>query len=271
MLEEIRSRRIGLHRITLNVRETGKGAPAIFLHGMMSNAAVWDPIMRRMGAEFSCVATDQRGHGLSDKPDTGYLARDFAEDVTALIEALDAGPAILVGHSLGARNAVVAAALDPKLVKSVVAVDYVPYMEGEVLDALEARVCGSDRLYASKEEIEADIRARLPKLPDEAIRQRVNTLFGEADGGLRPLASTQAMVQATQGLRDDFKPAFQSLACPALVLCGAQSNVVSTRALEKTRAARPDIRVLVDPDTDHFVIEEAPDFCVRVIKEFVTG
>lgn len=271
MPEEIRTRRIDLKRIALNVRETGKGRLAIFLHGMMSNAAVWDPITQELAAEFACVAIDQRGHGLSDKPASGYRAEDFVRDVLALIETLDVGPAVLIGHSLGARNAIVAAALDPGKVKAVVAIDFVPFVESEVLDTLEVRVRASDRLYASKAEIETEVRARLLKLPDEAIRRRANTLFGPADGGLRPLANTQAMVQATEGLREDFAPAFKALSCPVLVVHGAESNVVSEGALEKTRALRPDIRVLAVPGADHFVTEEAPDFCARAIKEFVRG
>ena len=54
---------------------------------------------------------DQRGHGLSDKPDSGYGAKDYTDDLVALIKTLNAGPAIIVGHSLGARNGVEVAAM----------------------------------------------------------------------------------------------------------------------------------------------------------------
>jgi len=84
--------------------------------------------------KLRCIAVDQRGHGLSDKPETGYGAKDLAADVVALIKALGAGPAFIVGHSLGARNGVEAAVMAPELVRGVVAIDFTPYIEADVLD-----------------------------------------------------------------------------------------------------------------------------------------
>lgn len=268
MLEEIRAHRIALPRIDLNLRECGSGPLIVFLHGMMSDSAVWTPIMHALAAEFRCVAVDQRGHGLSEKPEAGYAKEDFAGDVLALIDALASGPAIVVGHSLGARNAVVAAARDRQRVRSAVAIDFVPFIDAAVIDALEQRVRRLDRIYSSREEIETEIRMRLSMLPAEAVRQRAATLFAETVHGLRPLASVPALIQATQGLRESFEPEFKSLACPALVICGAQSNVVSEQAIEKARALRPDIPILAVPDTDHFVNEEAPSLCATAIRNF---
>lgn len=267
-LQPIAHRQIEARGVKFYVSEAGSGPFIVLLHGMMSSMAVWHPVMRALADKFRCVAFDQRGHGLNSKPADGYTAQDYAGDVLALIEALGAGPAVVVGHSLGARNAIVAAGMNQTGVKAVVAIDYVPFVEKEVLDGLEARVAASDRLYTSRAEIESDIHARLPKLPPEAVRLRANTLFGEADGGFRQLASAEAMVLATRGLREDFTDAFRSLACPALILCGAQSNVVSEHALEATRGVRPDIPFVRVPDADHFVIEEAPSFCASAIADF---
>lgn len=267
-LHLISSRVIKTSGAEFYVREAGTGPLVIFLHGMMSSAAVWRPIMLALAEEFRCVALDQRGHGLNTKQAGGYAAKDFAGDVVALIEALDAGPAVVVGHSLGARNAIVAAAMNGASIKSVVAIDYVPFVESEVLDVLEARAASGDRIYASRAEIETDIGGRLTKLPADAVRHRAETLYGEVEGGLRQLADARALVLATRGLREDFASAFRSLVCPVLILCGAQSNVVSESAREATRAARPDIPILLVPDTDHFVIEEAPLFCANAISDF---
>lgn len=268
MPEAIRTQRVALSHISLNIRECGSGPLVIFLHGMMSDSAVWSPIMHALAPDFRCVAFDQRGHGLSDKPATGYSKEDYAADALALIGTLGTEPAILVGHSLGARNAVVAAARDGRRVRSVVAIDFAPLVDAAVIDALEQRVRGMDRLYASRSEIEAEIHARLPMLPQAAVRQRAATLFAEAEGGLRPLASVPALIQATQGLHESFEAEFKSLTCPALLICGAQSNVVSEQAIEKTRALRPDIPILAVPDTDHFVTEEAPGLCATAIRNF---
>ena len=127
------SRRIDTGRITLNVREAGDGPLMLFFHGITSNSAVFAPLMARLSDRFTTIAVDQRGHGLSDKPESGYDAHDYAEDIAGLIRTLDRGRAILVGHSLGARNSVTAAARYPDLVRSVIAIDFTPYIETEVV------------------------------------------------------------------------------------------------------------------------------------------
>ena len=127
------SRRIDTGRITLNVREMGDGPLMLFFHGITSNSAVFAPLTARLSDRFTTIAVDQRGHGLSDKPESGYDADDYAEDIAGLIRILDRGPAILVGHSLGSRNSVTAAARYPELVRSVIAIDFTPYIETEVV------------------------------------------------------------------------------------------------------------------------------------------
>lgn len=268
MQKEIRAHRMDTGQIVLNVREVGHGPIVIFLHGITSNAAVWDPIMLALSDEFRCVAVDQRGHGLSDKPANGYTARDHAEDVLALIKTLNDGPAVIVGHSLGARNAVVAATIDPEMVKSVVAVDFTPFIETEVLDTLAARVNGGDRLFESRADIEAYLQDRYRKMPAGAIRQRAMTAFHEVDGGFRPLADPKSMAQTAEGLREELESAFKAVTRPTLIVRGAESKLVSEAALEKTRKLRPDLPVIVVPNTDHYVTEEAPEESIRFIREF---
>jgi len=98
------SRRINANGITLNTRGAGAGPLMLFFHGITSNSAVFMPLMARLSDRFTTIAVDQRGHGLSDKPESGYDANDYVKDIAGLVLALDLGPAVLIGHSLGARN-----------------------------------------------------------------------------------------------------------------------------------------------------------------------
>ena len=268
-VEATRTHRINTGRITLNVREAGEGPVAIFLHGITSNGAVWEPVMMALRSGMRCFAVDQRGHGLSDKPDGDYGASGYSKDVLALIETLDAGPAVIVGHSLGARNGVVAATLRPDLVSAVVAIDFTPYIEVEVLDALESRVNAGDRTFVSREEIEDYLHGRYAMMPPDAIRRRAYSAYQEISGGFRPLASPRAMAQTATGLREDLEPAFKAVNRPVLVVRGAVSKFVSAAALEKTRKLRPDLPALVVEGTDHYVNEEEPEVVSRAILDFV--
>ena len=67
----------------------GSAAPFLLVHGLASNARLWDGMARRLAeAGRSAVAVDLRGHGRSDKPDAGYDFETIGGDLRALIGAL---------------------------------------------------------------------------------------------------------------------------------------------------------------------------------------
>ncbi|WP_245512079.1 MULTISPECIES: alpha/beta hydrolase [unclassified Mesorhizobium] len=263
------SRRIDTGSIALNVRETGNGPLMLFFHGITSNSAVFTPLMARLSDRFTTVAVDQRGHGLSDKPDSGYEANDYADDIAGLIRTLDRGPAILVGHSLGARNSVTAAVRYPDLVRSVVAIDFTPYIETEALDALEARVNAGSQLFQDIEAVEAYLAGRYTNIPAAAIKIRAESGYHRVDGGLRPLASPEAMAQTAKGLRSDLAPAYRDVTKPVLIVRGEASKLVSAAALAKTSRLRPDLAVVVVPGADHYVNEVSPEITLKAITNFI--
>ncbi|TXR49607.1 alpha/beta fold hydrolase [Phyllobacterium endophyticum] len=262
-------RRIDVGRITLNVREKGSGPLMLFFHGITSNSAVFEPLMARLSDRFTTIAVDQRGHGLSDKPQTGYEANDYADDIAGLVRTLDRGHAILVGHSLGARNSVTAAAKYPDLVRSVIAIDFTPYIETEALDALEARVNAGSQLFENVKAVEAYLAGRYPNIPADAIRLRAKSGYRPVAGGLRPLASPAAMAQTAKGLRSDLVPAYRDVTKPVLIVRGEMSKLVSAAALANTSRLRPDLPVVVVPDADHYVNEVSPEITLKAIKNFI--
>jgi 2-(acetamidomethylene)succinate hydrolase len=262
-------RRINTGRITLNVREGGKGPLMLFFHGITANSAVFGPLMDAFSDRFTIVAVDQRGHGLSDKPEHGYEASDFAEDIVSLIRALDRGSAILVGHSLGCRNSVTVAATNPELVRSVVGIDFTPYIEPEVFDALETRVNAGDQLFPDLPAVENYLAGRYPNIPADAIKVRAASGYRAVEGGFRPWASPTAMTQTAHGLRADLTPAFRDVMRPVLVVRGGNSKLVSEAALAKTTELRPDLPVVVVPGADHYVNEVSPEITIRAIKNFI--
>ncbi|WP_420410138.1 alpha/beta fold hydrolase [Hoeflea sp.] len=267
--QDMDMRRIDAGRITLNVREAGSGPLMLFFHGITANSGTLEPLALRFADRFNTIAVDQRGHGLSDKPNGGYEAADFAEDIAALIRKLDRGPAILVGHSLGSRNSVTAAAMYPELVRSVVAIDFTPFIETEVFDALESRVNAGDQLFSDHEAVEAYLAGRYPNIPAPAIRIRALTGYQEVEGGLRPLASPSAMAQIATGLRADLTPACRAVTRPVLLMRGGDSKLVSAEALAKTSSLRPDLPVVVVPGADHYVNEVSPDITFKAITNFI--
>jgi non-heme chloroperoxidase len=83
-------------------KDWGNGQPILFSHGWPLSADAWEDQMMFLAARgYRCIAHDRRGHGRSDQPWDGYEYDCFADDVLALVKALDLKDVILVGHSMG--------------------------------------------------------------------------------------------------------------------------------------------------------------------------
>jgi 2-(acetamidomethylene)succinate hydrolase len=257
-----------LEGVTLHAVATGKGPLAILLHGITANAYVFLPLMERLADHFRLVSIDMRGHGRSSKPATGYAAKDYADDIEALIRHLDAGPALLIGHALGARDAFVAGARDNGLVSGVVAIDFTPFIDEQVFVALGQRIGHGNRLFADSPAITAALSERYPMTPPASIERRVAHGYRKVDGGWRPLADAGAIVATAAGMRDSFEADFKALNVPTLLIRGAESTFISPEVWARTKTLRPDMHFVELPDADHYAAEQIPGPIAEEILSF---
>ena len=83
-------------------KDWGTGSPVVFSHGWPLDADAWDAQMLFLGQKgYRVIAHDRRGHGRSSQPWNGNEMNTYADDMAALIEALDLRDATVVGHSTG--------------------------------------------------------------------------------------------------------------------------------------------------------------------------
>jgi pimeloyl-ACP methyl ester carboxylesterase len=88
--------------------------PMLLLHGFSGHAHTWDSFARAMCGEFHVLALDQRGHGDSAWANDGaYTVDDHASDIAAFHDHLMLDPVVLIGLSMGGRNALMFAAIHP--------------------------------------------------------------------------------------------------------------------------------------------------------------
>jgi non-heme chloroperoxidase len=83
-------------------KDWGEGPVVTFSHGWPLNADMWDGQMLFLVQNgFRTIAHDRRGHGRSSQASTGNDMDGYADDLAAIIEALDLNDVTLVGHSTG--------------------------------------------------------------------------------------------------------------------------------------------------------------------------
>src|SRR5215471_2214357 len=83
-------------------KDWGSGPPVVFSHGWPLNADAWEDQMNFLASNgYRCIAHDRRGHGRSGQPWTGNYMDTYANDLAALMDALDIKRATVIGHSTG--------------------------------------------------------------------------------------------------------------------------------------------------------------------------
>jgi non-heme chloroperoxidase len=88
--------------LDLYYKDWGSGQPVVFSHGWPLSADAWEDQMLFLAERgYRCIAHDRRGHGRSSQSWNGNEMDTYADDLAALVEALDLKDAIHVGHSTG--------------------------------------------------------------------------------------------------------------------------------------------------------------------------
>jgi pimeloyl-ACP methyl ester carboxylesterase len=116
-------------RVRLEFVEHGEpgGLPVIALHGVTDSWRSFEPLLPHLPPDLHLLALTQRGHGGSDKPDSGYRPAAFAADVAAFMDATAIERAVLVGHSMGSVHAMRCAIDHPSRVAGLMLAGTMPW------------------------------------------------------------------------------------------------------------------------------------------------
>ena len=104
--------------IRIHHEVVGEGIPLVLVHGSWVDSTSWAGVIPLLADSFQVVAYDRRGHSRSERPAGQGSVHEDAEDLGALIEALDLGPAHVVTNSYGGNIALRLAARRPELFRS---------------------------------------------------------------------------------------------------------------------------------------------------------
>ena len=125
MTAEVFARTVAGAGVPLHAREWAGGEPELLLtHGLASSSHIWDLVAPRLSRSGSkVVAYDQRGHGRSGKPSSGYGFERTSADAAAVIRATGLRRPLVVGHSWGANVALELAVRRPRLIGGALLLD----------------------------------------------------------------------------------------------------------------------------------------------------
>jgi pimeloyl-ACP methyl ester carboxylesterase len=223
--------------------EQSAGRVAICCHGLTRNGRDFDFLAKRLAAMgMRVICPDVAGRGRSEwlRDPADYSYPQYLADMTALIAEIGAAKVDWIGTSMGGLIGMFLAAAPDTPIRSLILNDIGPVVPRSALERIAGYV-GSDARFASLEELEAQLRqihAPFGPLTDDQWTHLAAYGHRRRDDGGYGLAYDPAIaVNVRQGVQDwDFWPAWDQIACPVLVLRGAESDLLSAAtALEMTR------------------------------------
>ena len=288
MLDGFDQTRIATSGAEINVRKAGSGPPLLLLHGYPETHVMWHKIAPRLAERFTVVLTDLRGYGDSAKPPGGgdhaaYSKRAMAQDQVEVMAALGFERFAVVGHDRGARVTHRMALDHPERVTKAAVLDIAPtlHMYEHADMALASAYYHWFFLIQPFDLPERLIGADPDFYLDKKIGKWSQTegCFGaEALAEYKRCFRDPATIHATCedyraaagiDLEHDRADLERKIACPLLVLWGAEGVIERTYdTLAVWRARAEDVSGRALP-CGHFLPEEAPEETLAELVAFL--
>ena len=255
--------------LSIFFRRLGKpgGVPLLIVHGLSYFSWDWLGVAQTLGADREVACMDMRGFGDSDwSAQKDYSVPSMGGDLVALLDHLGWPRAILVGHSMGGRSAIWAAAKHAGRAAGLALVDYSPENAPAGSKRITQIVAGTPERFASVEEA--------MKYFNSTNRERFENYLG-ADGRLK--RDTHFRDQFRRLLETGERPKLGvdmwqllgEVRCPILSMRGARSDMYAAETVEKMKAANPRLAV-VEVEAGHNIAGENPAGFVAALRPFLS-
>jgi pimeloyl-ACP methyl ester carboxylesterase len=277
--DTFQSRYVDAGGVRMHVVVGGKGPPLLLVHGWPQTWYQFRLVMPALAKDFTVIAVDQRGIGLSDKPQSGYDLRTEANDMVAVMEALGHKRFAVIGFDTGMPIAYALAADHADRVdRLVVGEAFMPgispswplitpaqrnkrlwHIAFNRLDAdvNEALVRGREQIYFGAEYAGSPLPAPVVRYYVERLSSGPYDLRGSF-GWYRAIDDSSAQ---------NLERKTHRLTMPVLVVGGGKA--VGEGAADTMRLVADDVQSRIIPDSGHWVAEEAPQQVLAAVTPFL--
>lgn len=257
--------------VSIEYESRGKGEPTIVLvHGWCCDRTYWEKQVAYFSERYRVVTLDLAGHGNSGLDRSMWSMPAYGKDIKAVVEKLDLGQIVIVGHSAGAYAALAGANLLKERTICVIGVDGFRF---STPDYLERRFSDeSIREYADN--FPEDIATHMASIVrryfflSQSDTNLINWVAEDMGKAPREVAipASQAMTRYHNG---ELQDALRSVG-GKIPIIEIRSGDMGKVALEHVRGYAPMFEVVYQYGVGHFLMMEAPDEFNRILEEQIT-
>lgn len=255
----------------LYYEESGDGTPILFLHGVMMGSRFFTKQQDALADDYRPIVLDFRGHGRSEKTETGHTLPTYAADVEAFLERLDLEDLVLVGWSMGSLVAwEYIDQFGTDRLRGFVSVEQQPLdleqddYEHGVFDFEEFREL-MELAQTDPHELGSVFIEQM--LKDDPTPEVERLLFDEI---ARVPPSVKSAIFFDQSVRD-YRPVLEDVDVPTLVCLGEDETLLGTDGVEYVADRIPNADLERFSDSGHCPFLEQPEAFNRVLADFVDG
>lgn len=273
-----------LHYLCHPCAQADSDSYCILLHGFTNDAHVWHRVVGELQAEHHVIALDLRGHGDSDwDPEQKYSHWQLAEDLQDILTSLHDVGVHIVGHSLGARIALLALASMPGSGASLTLVDAGPEVSPEAGDRLVNDVMQLPDCHADAQSYR-DCLARIYLMADTEALAHVASFGLRVERGRLRSKTDPSFTPGIWHKNPEFRridkkkgelsaclwKALGMLEMPVHIVRGQASSILEhSLALKMVKVLGDRGRLSVVPRAGHAVMLDNPDQSAVLIAQFI--
>ncbi|MCX6953052.1 MAG: alpha/beta fold hydrolase [Verrucomicrobia bacterium] len=245
----------------------GEGKPPlVILHGMLGSSRNWQTAGRDLTDQFHVLAVDLRNHGASPHADTMTYAA-MADDVVAWLDAQGIARAILLGHSMGGKTAMLLACRHPDRVERLIVADIAPKDYQWVGHRINFAAMNELDLASLHSRAEAELRLEA-RVSSWAMRKFLVTNLDRTDAGAwRWAINLPAITAALSTLEGNPLAPDDRFDGPTLFIAGGKSDYLEAPDHATIRAHFPAARVTTIPESGHNPHMETREKFVALVRE----
>jgi 2-(acetamidomethylene)succinate hydrolase len=215
------------------------------------------------------MAPDMRGHGKSEKPETGYRPEDHARDLAAILNKMGISQAHIVGHSTGGRNALVFAGLYPGVALSLTIIDQTLLPAPDRWKEHESEFARYPTPFDDEPSLDRYLELLFPGRERKIAYEK--TQFEKKEDGKWDWVFSITAILETQrwGRAEDLIPLLSKVECPVLFIKGMESAYVSSEEAAKITSLIRNGRFVGIEKAGHGVFRDNPKAFFEALLDFI--